>query len=113
MKKNTLTALYNYFVNSDDTVDLSTVVEDIRAEYERFADKANEKTALYDAAEKVLLDALTDTPQTSREIFDGNVWPEGFTVGKLNYALRAMWADEIVKHDNGKSAFTYTRKNPA
>jgi len=110
MKKNTITALYNYFVNSDDTVDLSTVVEDVRAEYERFADKASEKTALYDAAEKVLLGALTDTPQTSRAIFDANVWPDGFTVGKLNYALRAMWADEIVKHDNGKSAFTYTAK---
>lgn len=110
MKKNTLTALYNYFVNSDNTADLSSAIEDIRAEYEKFADKANEKTALYDAAEKVLLGALTDTPQTSREIFDANVWPDGFTVGKLNYALRAMWADEIVKHGNGKSAFTYTTK---
>lgn len=110
MKKNTITALYNYFVNSDNTIDLSAVVEDIRAEYERFADKASEKTALYDAAEKVLLSALTDTPQTSRAIFDANVWPDGFKIGQLNYALRAMWADEIVKHDNGKSAFTYTAK---
>lgn len=110
MKKNTLTALYNYFVKSDNTVDLSAMVEDIRTEYEKFADKANEKTALYDAAEKVLLGALTDKPQTSREIFDANVWPKDFTVGKLNYALRAMWADEVVKHDNGKSAFTYTAK---
>ena len=65
------------------------------------------------AAHDVLIAALTDKPQTSRWIFDANTWPKDFTIGKLNYALRAMWADEVVKHDNGKSAFTYTRKNPA
>ena len=39
MKKNTIAALYNYFVKNDDTVDLSAVVEDIRAEYEKSAAK--------------------------------------------------------------------------
>ena len=40
MKKNTITALYNYFVENDDTIDLSAVVEDIRTEYEKSAAKA-------------------------------------------------------------------------
>ena len=35
MKKNTIEALYNYFVKNDDTIDLSTVVDEIRAEYEK------------------------------------------------------------------------------
>ncbi len=113
MKKNTLTALYNYFVKNDNTIDLSTVIEDIRNEYDRIIAKAQANREIYDAAHDVLIAALTDTPQTSKEIFEGNEWPKDFTQGKLNYALRAMWTDEIVKHDNGKSAFTYTRKNPA
>lgn len=110
MKKNTLTALYNYFVKNDDTIDLSSVVEDIRAEYERTAAKAQANRSIYDAAHDVLIAALTDVPQTSKEIFEGNEWPEDFTQGKLNYALRAMWADEVNKIDNGKSANTYTVK---
>lgn len=112
MKKNVFEAIHSY-LNGDETVDLSMVREEVNAEWERMNAKRESNKAVYAAAEKVLLDALTDTPQTSREIFDANVWPDGFAVGKLNYALRAMWADEIVKHDNGKSAFTYTRKNPA
>jgi len=110
MKKNTLTALYNYFVKNDNTIDLSTVVEDIRAEYERTAAKAQANREVYDVAHDVLIAALTDTPQTSTEIFESNEWPEEFTQGKLNYALRAMWADEITKIDNGKKPNTYTRK---
>ena len=112
MKKNVFEAIHNY-LNGDETVDLSMVREEVNAEWERMNTKREGNKAVYAAAEKVLLDALTDPPQTSREIFDANVWPDGFTVGKLNYALRAMWADEVNKIDNGKSAFTYTRKNPA
>ena len=112
MKKNVFEAIHNY-LNGDETVDLSMVREEVNAEWERMNAKRESNKAVYTAAEKVLLDALTDTPQTSREIYDANVWPKDFTPGKLNYALRAMWADEVVKHDNGKSAFTYTRKNPA
>ena len=110
MKKNTLIALYNYFVKNDDTIDLSTVVEDIRNEYERTAAKAQANRGIYDAAHDVLIAALTDTPQTSTEIFESNEWPEDFTQGKLNYALRAMWSGEINKIDNGKKPNTYTRK---
>ena len=109
MKKNVFEAIHNY-LNGDETVDLSMVREEVNAEWERMNAKREGNKAVYTAAQDVLLAALTNTPQTSRDIFDGNVWPEGFTFGKLNYALRAMWADEVVKHDNGKSAFTYTAK---
>ena len=111
MKKSTLESLYTYFVKNDDSIDLSTVVEEIRAEYEKTVAKAQANRSTYDAAHDVLIAALTDTPQTSKEIFEGNEWPEDFTQGKLNYALRAMWADEINRIDNGKKApLTYTRK---
>ena len=62
MKKNTLTALYNYFVKNDDTIDLSAVVEDIRAEYEKSAAKAmrrwmltNRQSLLFSPQLRILL----------------------------------------------------------
>ena len=111
MKKSTLESLYTYFVKNDDTIDLSTVVEEIRAEYEKAVAKAQANRSVYDAAHDVLIAALTDTPQTSKEIFEGNEWPEDFTQGKLNYALRALWADEVHRIENGgKAPLTYTRK---
>ena len=111
MKKNTITALYNYFVNSDDTVDLSAVVEDIRAEYERTAAKSQAKASAYDEAKEIAFGVMGDEPMTAKEIFEASdEWPQGFTANKVGYALRNYWNDEVVKHDNGKSAFTFTVK---
>jgi len=110
MKKNTLEALYTYFVKNDTAIDMSAIVEDIRAEYERTAAKAQVNKDIYAAAREVLIAALTDTPKTAKEIFESNEWPEDFTQGKLNYALRALWSNDVCKIDNGKSANTYTRK---
>ena len=111
MKKNTINALYNYFVNSDDTIDLSAVVEDIRAEYERTVVKAQAKANAYDAAKPIVFGVMTE-PMTVKEIFAKceNDLPDGFTAHKIQYALLHYWNDEVVKIDNGKSAFTYMVK---
>lgn len=111
MKKNTLTALYNYFVNSDDTVDLSTAVEDIRAEYERTVAKSQAKANAYDAAKPIVFGVMTE-PMTVKEIFAKceNDLPDGFTAHKIQYALLNYWRDEVDKIPNGKSAFTYKVK---
>lgn len=111
MKKNTITALYNYFVNSDDTIDLSAVVEDIRAEYERTVAKSAAKANAYDAAKPIVFGVMTK-PMTAKEIFTAceNDLPDGFTAHKVQYALLNYWRDEVVKIDNGKSPFTYKVK---
>ena len=111
MKKNTISALYNYFVNSDDTIDLSAVVEDIRAEYERTVAKSQAKANAYDAAKPIVFGVMTE-PMTVKEIFAKceNDLPDGFTAHKIQYALLNYWRDEVVKIDNGKSAFTYMVK---
>ena len=111
MKKNTITALYNYFVNSDDTIDLSTVVEDIRAEYERTVAKSAAKANAYEAAKPIVFGAMTE-PMTVKEIFAKceNDLPDGFTAHKIQYALLNYWRDEVDKIPNGKSAFTYMVK---
>ena len=112
MKKNTIVALYNYFVNSDDTVDLSTAVEDIRAEYERTAAKAQATANAYDTAKPIVLGVITDNPMTVKDIYAAceDSLPEGFTSHKIQYGLIHYWVDDVVKHDNGKNPFTYSAK---
>ena len=112
MKKNTLTALYNYFVKNDDTIDLSAVVEDIRAEYKKSAAKSNAKIDAYEQAKPIVFAAITDTALTVKDIFTAceNELPENFTPHKIQYALLHYWVDEINKIDNGKAPFTYKVK---
>ena len=112
MKKNTITALYNYFVKNDSTIDLSAVVEDIRAEYEKSAAKANAKMDAYEQAKPIVLSAIANTALTVKDIFavcEGNL-PDGFTASKVQYGLLHYWTDEVVKIDNGKAPFTYQAK---
>ena len=112
MKKNTITALYNYFVKNDDTIDLSAVVEDIRTEYEKSAAKASAKMDAYEQAKPIVLSAIADTALTVKDIFAvcENELPDGFTASKVQYGLLHYWTDEVVKIDNGKAPFTYQVK---
>ena len=111
MKKNTLEAIRNY-LNGDDTVDLSILREEVNAEWERLNAKREANRNIYDTAKEIAFRVMsTTTPMTAKEIFAASdEWPEGFTANKLGYALRNYWNDEVVKHDNGKSAFTFTLK---
>ena len=109
MKKNVFEMVVA-MVNGREVADMDTLRNEINAEYERMNAKRQANQDVYAAAHDVLMNALTDKEQTSKELFERNEWPKEFTQGKLNYALRAMWADEVRKIDNGKSANTYTRK---
>ena len=111
MKKNTITALYNYF-EKDDTTNLSAAIEDIRAEYEKSVAKASAKMDAYEQAKPIVLSAIADAPLTVKDIFavcEDNL-PDGFTANKIQYGLLHYWNDEVVKIDNGKAPFTYQAK---
>lgn len=111
MKKNTLEAIRNY-LNGDETIDLSTVREEVNAEWERLTAKSKANKDAYDAAKEVAFGILSDTPMTVKEVYAAGEgqWPDGFTVAKVQYAFLHYWNGEVVKHDNGKSAYTYTVK---
>ena len=112
MKKNTITALYTYFVKNDTTIDLSAVIEDIRAEYEKSAAKASAKMDAYEQAKPIVLSAITGTALTVKDIFTAceDELPDGFTASKIQYGLLHYWMDEVDKIDNGKGPFTYKVK---
>lgn len=109
MKKNVFEMIHT-MVNGGKVEDMDTLRAEINAEWEKMAEKKNANQSLYATAHDTLMAALTDTPQTSKEIYEKNTWPADFTPSKLNYALRAMWNEEVNRIDNGKNPLTYTRK---
>ena len=108
MKKNTLTAIANYIKN---VPELATEYAELAAELAKNEAKAQANRDLYAAAHDVVMAHLTDTPVTVADLFAAceDELPEGFSKSKIQYAVRELWASEVVKHENGKKAFTYSR----
>ena len=99
-------------VNGQQVKDMDTLREEVNAEWARVNAKRDANKSAYDAAKDVAFGILCDKPMTVKEVYahgEGQ-WPQGFTAAKVQYAFIHYWNDEIVKHDNGKSAFTYTVK---
>jgi len=84
------------------------ILSELKAEIERAekaeARKVNEKAAKvaeYAEAHDIVMATIGEamTSATVAEIFEAaqDALPEGFTKAKLAYALRVLWADEVVK----------------
>ena len=73
------------------------------------AEKA-QKAEAYEVAKPIVLGALTDTPVTIGELYDeiADELPEGFTKGKVQYAITRLWVDEVTKTEGKVN--TYSRK---
>ncbi len=107
MKKATLSAIYDALKSIDfDPEILAEVEKDLT---KGDAEKAK-NAELYEAAKPVVLGALSDTPATIGEIYDeiANDLPEGFTKGKVQYAITRLWADEVTKIEGKVNS--YARK---
>jgi len=108
MKKNTMTTIAAYIKN---VPELANEYAELQAELDKNAAKAQANRALYSTAHDVVMAHLTSTPVTVTDLFAAceSELPEGFSKSKIQYALLNYWADEVVKHENGKKAFTYSR----
>ena len=108
MKKNTMTTIANYIKN---VPELATEYAELAAELNKNEAKAQANRELYATAHDIVMAHLDATPVTVADLFtacEGEL-PEGFSKSKVQYALSNYWADEVVKHDNGKKAYTYSR----
>ena len=112
MKKSTLEMIHALL--NDQTVDMDTLREEVNAEWERTVAKSKEKADAYAAAKPVIMAALkaSKEPLTVKELYERCVTelPEDFGAPKIQYALRAYWADEVEKHENGKNPNAYSAK---
>jgi len=96
MKKNTMTTIANYIKN---VPELAAEYAELKAELDKNAEKAQANRDLYAAAHEVVIGALTDKPVTLAELWEAvkNTVPDGMTKSKVQYALRELWAAEVVK----------------
>jgi len=112
MKNSTLTAIMNY-LNGETITNLDEIRDELAIEIAHRSAKAIANRELYAAMHDIVMDILAkaDAPMTVHEIYTTGMdeLPEGATKSKIQYALRALWADEVTKHDNGKNPFTYSK----
>lgn len=90
--------------------ELANEYAELQAELDKNAAKAQANRDLYATAHDVVMAHLGSTPVTVTDLFAAceSELPEGFSKSKIQYALLNYWSDEVVKHENGKKAFTYT-----
>ena len=100
MKKATMNAILSLIANID-TDEAKEVRDAVTAELNKGEAKAQANRDLYAEAHDVVVNAmvgLTD-PVTIGELYDeiANELPDGFSKGKLQYAVTRLWSDEFVK----------------
>ena len=107
MKNSTMNTIYTALTNygfADEAV-LTELYNEIHRN-----DKAKaEKASVYEVAKPIVFAqfALTTAPLTVAELWEAveDEVPEGFTKGKLSYALTHTWADEVVKVEGKVNAY--------
>ena len=109
MKKVTMIALVNYLndmigMNGGETYTDEFIVnarDEMTAELNKGAEEKARNNDLYEAAKAVVMDELSVATEavTIGELYDAvaDKLPEGFTKGKLQYAVTRLWKDEIVR----------------
>ena len=108
MKKATMKTLVDYIVTNG-IEELYPVRDELYAELNRGAEKADANRKLYDSAREIVLDVIPKTtPVTVAEIFEAveNKLPSGFTKAKVQYALGHYWDKDVVKHEGKVNSYT-------
>lgn len=110
MKKSTMNAIVNY-INTNAVEELFGVRDELVAELNKGAEKAQANRDLYASVHDIVFGSLsTETPVTICELYEAIAkdLPVGFSKSKVQYAVTRLWADEIVKHEGKING--YTRK---
>ena len=112
MRKVSLQSLVSFIDSIDAPQEIKDVRDEIVAELNKGAEKAQANRDLYAQAKEIVFDALrkVTNPVTIGELYDeiADALPDGFSKGKVQYAMTRLWKDEIVKTEGKVN--TYSRK---
>ena len=105
MKKVSLQSLVSFIDSMDAQGSASQEILEVRdeivAELNKGAEKAQANRDLYTQAHEVVMSGLAQAsaPVTIGELYETikDELPEGFSKGKVQYAITRLWADEIEK----------------
>ena len=105
IKKATLSAIYSALKDIQFDPD---VLAEIETELSRGEAEKAKNAELYAQAKPIVFGVLSDTPVTISEIYDeiADELPEGFTKGKVQYAITRLWADEVTKVEGKVNGYT-------
>ena len=98
MTKNMMKSLVAY-LNGETVTNIAEIKASLEAELAKGEAKAQANRELYATAHDVVIGALTDKPVTLAELWETvkDAVPEGMSKSKVQYALRELWAAEVVK----------------
>ena len=109
MKKATMYTILT-LIATIDTPEAQTVRDELNAELNKGAELKAQNDALYNEAKAVVMDELSKATEavTIGELYDAvaDQLPEGFTKGKLQYAMTRLWKDELVKTEGKVNTYS-------
>ena len=95
-------------VSTIDTPEAEEIRVAIQSELSKGEAKAQANRDLYAQAHDVVIGALTETPVTIGELYEEvkDSLPEGFSKGKVQYAVTRLWADEVTKTEGKVNTYS-------
>ena len=91
-------------------IPLTEIRDEIEAELSKGAEKAQANRDLYASAHDIVMNGLrvAGQPVTIGELYDeiADELPEGFSKGKVQYAITRLWADEVVKTEGKVNTYS-------
>ena len=100
MKKTTMNTILS-LIATIDTPEAEAVRAELTAELNKGAEEKARNAELYESAKAVVMGELSTATEavTISELYEAveDKLPEGFTKGKLQYAVTRLWKDEIVR----------------
>ena len=100
MKKATMNSILS-LISTIDTPEADAVRAELTAELNKGEAVKAENAKLYESAKSIVMDELGKATEavTIGELYDAvaDALPEGFTKGKLQYAVTRLWTADIVR----------------
>jgi len=100
MKKATLNTILT-LIATIDTPEAEAVRAELNTELNKGAEQKAQNEALYESVKPIVMDELSKATEavTLGELYDAvaDALPEGFTKGKLQYAVTRLWTSEITR----------------
>lgn len=98
MKKATMNTILT-MIATIDTPEAQAVRDELNAELNKGVEQKAQNAAVYEAVKPIVMDELGDATCTIGELWEAveDKVPEGFTKGKLQYAVTRLWVNDLVK----------------
>ena len=96
MKKATMNTILT-LIATIDTPEAEQVRQELNAELNKGAEQKAENAKLYEQAKPIVMEELGDSTCTIGELWEAvaDKMPEGFTKGKLQYAVTRLWVSDF------------------